>query len=32
MKLKLSWKVKKTTVNMGKGIPCFASCQVQKNG
>ena len=32
MKVKLTWKVKKPVVNMGKGIPCFSSCKVQKNG
>lgn len=30
--MKLKWKVKKNKVRMGKGIPCFANCQVQKNG
>lgn len=33
MKIKITWKVEKgEKVKMGKGIPCFANCNVQKNG
>lgn len=33
MKIKITWKVENSEkVKMGKGIPCFSSCNVQKNG